>query len=289
MKIVTQENGYVSLVADEEYFRDFFDNGPVGFHIFGTDRKFIDINRTELNMIGYSRREVIGKMTWEDLIVPDQKPLFHKHWEDLAKTGMASNLNYTLIHRNGSLVHVILNATARRDAAGRIVNTRGSVLDVTVRRQVEEQLRLSREELTRQKTALEHKNIALKEVLATIETEKNQIQEDVMLNLENMIFPLLNKMKQKGTGLDTRYLRLVEERLKQLTSGFGRAVSDKRRKLSPKEVEICAMIKNGLSTKEITGLLNTSIRTIDNHRNRIRKKLGVSRQQVNLAVYLQTL
>jgi DNA-binding NarL/FixJ family response regulator len=89
--------------------------------------------------------------------------------------------------------------------------------------------------------------------------------------------------------LDSRYLRLVEDNLKQLTSGFGRAVSDQRRKLSPKEVEICAMIKNGLSTKEIAGLLHTSDRTIDNHRNRIRKKLGVSKQQVNLAVYLQTL
>ena len=76
-EFVTVKNIKTSTPAidGEKYLRDFFDHAPIGFHVFGPGRKIIDINQAELDMIGYAHEEVVGKKTWGDLIIPEEKPL----------------------------------------------------------------------------------------------------------------------------------------------------------------------------------------------------------------------
>jgi DNA-binding CsgD family transcriptional regulator len=144
-------------------------------------------------------------------------------------------------------------------------------------------------ELSRQKTALERKNAALQEVLAQIEIEKKHIKDDVMLNIDRLLMPVLKRLKRKGTRLDRTYVGLLEKNLNELTCSLGRKLSERERKLTPREIEICNMIRNGLSSKEIAGLLHISYRTIELHRATIRKKFGITHKSVNLASYLQSL
>jgi len=269
-----QKNNPAAAINDKEYLSDFFEYAPIGFHIFGPDRKFIAINQAELSMIGYRREEVVGKKTWSDIILPEQRPLFEQHWRSLITEGRVVNIEYTLINKDGHHLQVILNASARKDESGRIINTRGSVLDITRRKQLEEEV-------------LNCKNIALGEILSRIELEKKQIKKDMMANVEELILPLLTKLKRKGTTLDRQRIQLLEDTLKDITSPFVGVISDQQWKLSPREIEICNMIKRGFSTKEISNLLNSSNRTVDNHRNRIRKKLKISQKEINLVSYLQ--
>ncbi|MCA9401329.1 MAG: GAF domain-containing protein [Candidatus Omnitrophica bacterium] len=154
---------------------------------------------------------------------------------------------------------------------------------------IEKELKDFQKELKKQQRVLEQKNLALKEVLDQIEFEKNQIKQDIISNVEEMLLPLLNKMKRKSHGEDAQTLKLLEQHLKNLTSGFALKISDKRWKLTPKEIEICDMIKNRMSSKDIAGLLNVSTRTVEIHRNHIRKKLGISQKSVNLTTYLQSI
>ncbi|MBW8039948.1 MAG: PAS domain S-box protein [Planctomycetes bacterium] len=128
------------LKASEERFRDFFANAPVGFHTFGPDRVIADINETELAMIGYIRDEVIGKKIWTDLIIPEQRDQFEKHWQDLITKGQVRNLEYTLVHKDGHNINVVLNASSRFDEHSNLIYTRGSVLDITERKRAAEQI-----------------------------------------------------------------------------------------------------------------------------------------------------
>jgi len=143
-------------------------------------------------------------------------------------------------------------------------------------------------ELKERTRELEQKNMALKEILGQIEIEKRQIKEDVVSNVEQLLKPTLSKLKRKGNDLDARYLGLLEHNLEKLTSSFGAEVSNKRWRLTPREIEICNMIKNGLSSKEISQLLNVSFRTIEIHRTHIRKKLDIAHKDINLVTYLQS-
>ncbi|MBI4844056.1 MAG: response regulator transcription factor [Nitrospirae bacterium] len=82
---------------------------------------------------------------------------------------------------------------------------------------------------------------------------------------------------------------MLKKNLETLTSSFGKAVSEVRHKLTPKEIEVCNMIRNGLTSKEIGNQLNLSVQTINKHRKNIRKKLDLSNKETNLASYLQNL
>ncbi|UCF15159.1 MAG: PAS domain S-box protein [Phycisphaerales bacterium] len=121
----------------QERFSDFFVNAPIGFHIVGPDQVLIDINEAELAMLGYERDEVVGKKKWTDLIVPEQKKQFEKQWHDITTKGQAKNLEYTLVHKDGYRIDVVLNASSRFDEKGNLINTRGSVLNITARKRAE--------------------------------------------------------------------------------------------------------------------------------------------------------
>jgi PAS domain S-box-containing protein len=138
-----------ALSESEERFRDFFENAPIGFHLFGPDETIIDINDAELEMIGYSRQEVVGTKKWQDLIVPEQMPMLQQHWEDMKTKGHVRNVEYSLVHKQGHLVDVVVNASSRFDANGNLINTRGSVINVTERKRAE----ADREQLLKTVTA----------------------------------------------------------------------------------------------------------------------------------------
>ena len=137
------EKAEVDLRENENLFDDFFRKSPIGFHIFGPDEIIKTINQAELDMIGYSHGEIVGKKRWKDLIVPEQIPRFEDHWRMINDSEISKvfNLEYTLIHKNGLNVTVLLSASGRYDSHGKLINTRGNVIDITKRKMIEEKLR----------------------------------------------------------------------------------------------------------------------------------------------------
>ena len=136
---------------------------------------------------------------------------------------------------------------------------------------------------------MEQENRHLHERLAALETEKKTIIENVNNNVTHLSFPLLRKLKRKGSPIDQRHIELLKKNLQNLTGGFATQLACSHPQLSGREKEICHMIKEGFGTKQIADLLHTSVRTIDNHRNHIRKKLGISGSKVDLIKHLQSL
>jgi RNA polymerase sigma factor (sigma-70 family) len=59
-------------------------------------------------------------------------------------------------------------------------------------------------------------------------------------------------------------------------------------KLTPRELDVCELIKQGRSTKEIADDLHVSSETVQKHRQSIRKKLQIDRRGLSLASYLRT-
>ena len=131
----------------------------------------------------------------------------------------------------------------------------------------------------KQKESLEQKNIALREVLGQVEIEKRQMEDNVVANAENLLLPTIQKLGL--TGESRKHAQLLQKNLEELTSSFGTRLIDKKTRLTSKEIEICNMIKNGLSSKEIAHLLNASLLTVEKHRNNIRSKLGLAYKKIS--------
>ncbi len=175
------------------------------------------------------------------------------------------------------------------DEWGRLIEVQSVGRDITQRKEAELALKSSEQALQEQKAILERKNIALREVLDQIEVEKKEIKDDLIANIDNLIFPILRKLKSAEPKSHSKYINLLERNLEGMASSFGRKISQASLKLTPREIEISNMIKNGLTSKEIAGLLHISIRTVSLHRQNIRGKCRISNQKINLVTFLQSL
>nr|WP_320015950.1 LuxR C-terminal-related transcriptional regulator [uncultured Desulfobacter sp.] len=157
------------------------------------------------------------------------------------------------------------------------------------RKQAEAELRESRRKLKEQNQQLKEKNIALREVMGQLRDEKVDLEKRVLANVENLLLPLVKKMEEQGSDLDKEYLQVLEDNIAQLTSSFGTKISRLHQRLTPRENEICNMIRTGLSSKEIGKMLNLSYRSVETYRNHIRKKLDITNKKINLTSYLSGL
>ena len=96
-----------------------------------------------------------------------------------------------------------------------------------------------------------------------------------------------------GAGIDDKVLNscvnALRHHLTELVTSFGRKITEKELRLTPREVEICSLIKSGLDSKEIADVLSISRQTVFKHRDRIRRKLKLDNSGINLTTYLQSL
>ena len=133
-------------------------------------------------------------------------------------------------------------------------------------------------------------NRALKALLKKKEQDQIEIQESVLLNVNKLILPYIEKIKM--TELDEfqkTYLSIIETNLNDIVSPFSRKMSVKELNLTPKELQVANLAKRGISSKMIAQIMNISPRTVDTYRKNIRKKIGLERKRVNLRSYLMSL
>lgn len=160
---------------------------------------------------------------------------------------------------------------------------------IKIRAELEEtnqRLEFTTEKLELERKSLKNKNIALSEIVSHIDIEKEKFKSEIAGNFETVVYPILQKVMAKSSKDDLKYLILIEQSLKDILSPILGRVENKKAKLTPKELQICHMIKKGLTAKEIANLLFLSPRTIDKHRENIRKKLDLQSKKVNLSSYL---
>ncbi|MCX6291975.1 MAG: CHASE3 domain-containing protein [Bacteroidetes bacterium] len=127
------------LKARSDAIMDLFNNAPSGFHSVNHEGIVIEMNDTELNWLGYSREEIIGKVNVRDLFDLDSRDKFDYHFPRMKekKTSSIRDLEMNMQRKDGSVISVLVNVSAIFNQAGELVRTRSSVFDMTFRKQVE--------------------------------------------------------------------------------------------------------------------------------------------------------
>ncbi len=143
-------------------------------------------------------------------------------------------------------------------------------------------------QLTLEREALQESNTALRIVMARIEQEKQEIYRDIKMNVDKILMPILHALSLQLSPSRMKYVEMLQTNLEEITSPFVRQVTGSCQSLTPTEISICNMIRNGMRTKEIAEMRDVSEATVNRHREKIRRKLGITNQDVNLASYLQS-
>jgi PAS domain S-box-containing protein len=157
----------------EREFRDFVENASVGMHWVDADGIIVWANRTEMDMLGFTREEYIGRHIAEFHLSP---PLIEDILERLANGETLLNYEAKLRCKDGSIRHVLINSNVLWDG-DRFVHTRCFTRDITDRKQSEAEIAtLARE--------AEHR---AKNVLATVQATVHLTQSDTAEGLKRAI------------------------------------------------------------------------------------------------------
>ena len=157
---------------------------------------------------------------------------------------------------------------------------------VALRIKAERDLQEANRQLTLERQTLQEVNIALRTVLSRIEDEKQSILKDIQTNVEKILLPIVDGLAAEVSDNQRNHVDLLRDNLEQIASPFIGHLSQKHTSMTPTEIGICNMIRNGLGTKEIARARGVSPTTISRHRERIRRKLGITNDRVNLRTYL---
>jgi DNA-binding NarL/FixJ family response regulator len=137
---------------------------------------------------------------------------------------------------------------------------------------------------------LEKANAALKRLLDQRVTEKNAIEQTMVGNLKRFVFPYLDELESRSLDTHTAaYLKIIRTNIERLISPVYNALGGAYRHLTPAEIKVADLVRQGHSTKSIAAILHTSISTVEKHRNSIRRKLDIVNKKLNLQAYLNSL
>jgi PAS domain S-box-containing protein len=122
-----------------ERIQDLYNRAPCGYHSLDADGRIVAMNDTELAWLGCTREEVVGRKSLVDFLTPKSRELFQTVFPLLKQRGEVRDVEYEFVRHDGSVMPVLLNATAVADGPGGAIQTRASVFDITARKLAEEE------------------------------------------------------------------------------------------------------------------------------------------------------
>jgi PAS domain S-box-containing protein len=162
------------------------------------------------------------------------------------------------------------------------------VRNITERRKADRELIELSIKLEEEKTELQEKNVALEQILNHLEDERRAYRKELGQRVVSAVKPILERARHRAGPAEQEMSDLLEAQLKAIVAeDTGDDRWDRYATLTPREMELCDLLKNGLSSKEISEKLNVSLPTVHKHREQIRKKLGFQNTRVNLTSFLK--
>ena len=256
-------------------------NVAIPLCVINKDYTIHRVNDTFCKLFTCRKDEVTGRAChsiWQSSLCDTEKcPL-----RNVMATGKPFTTEGIKVTGDGRKKICMVNAQPFQTAENELTGIVENIIDITLRKEIEEELREKKERLLEQNVLLEKKNFALQELMEQVRTDKKRTEERILDNVQHLVGPLIEKLKECCCEKETTFIEMIEANLGEITSPFGSTISRKMLKLTSKEITIANMIKNGCDSKEIAVLLHLSPKTVETHRKNIRRKLGLTNSQENL-------
>ena len=158
------------------------------------------------------------------------------------------------------------------------------------RKMAEEELKKREQALELKSRGLEEANTALKVLLRHREEDKAALEEQVLVNVRKLVLPYLENLKHLNLNENqATQVKIAEENLKKIVSPFLHNLASSYLELTPREIQVANLVKEGKTTKEMTEILNISATAVDFHRKNLRSKFGIKNKKTNLLAFLSSL
>jgi len=268
----------------EEALRDLLNASTETTILLDPDGTIVALNETAARRIGRSVDKLVGRKM--DNILPSP-----------TATARRERINRVIASGKAIRFEEIQDGRIIDNNLSPIFDAEGSVrrlslfgVDITQQRHSERLLKERQAELKKRSRELEELNAALKVLLREREKDKDIIEEKMLLNMKDLVIPYLEQLKSTNLSAEQRaYLSIIEQHLNDVVSPFSRKLSSSFIHLTPKEIQVASLVKDGKTNKEIAEICHVSVKTVEFYRSNIRNKLGLKHKKTNLRSYLNSM
>jgi PAS domain S-box-containing protein len=269
-------------------YRTLIENTGTAIILVEDDMTISFANRKFCEATGYSKDEIENKVPFLHFIHPDDRARLQSyHLMRRQAFGSAPH------HYEGRFINQSSEVVYFYNTVVFLPQTKQSIasfIDITTLK-VKEKESIERLEMIKQQACqLEQKNITLEQVLNSINQEKADYISTTKETIEKLLLPQIiaaQKGLKEKSALER--LALLEKTVTEFESSLRLNDKTLSRTLSSKELQICNLIKQNFSSRDIARNLAISLMTVATHRKNIRSKLGLTNASVNLHTYLMSL
>ena len=152
------------LLESEERFRSFYEMVPLGYQSLDEEGRFLLVNETWLQTLGYEKSEVVGKW-FGDFLVPEQVEAFRQRFPMFKAQGHV-HTEFEMIHKNGEYRFIEFDGRIGSNSDGSFERTHCILQDKTEQRRTEQSLITLKTELAKM---VEEKTLELKQRISELE------------------------------------------------------------------------------------------------------------------------
>ncbi|WP_243472653.1 helix-turn-helix and ligand-binding sensor domain-containing protein [Winogradskyella sp. MH6] len=142
---------------------------------------------------------------------------------------------------------------------------------------LQNELKIKSKQLANNAMALVKKNEVLQDIKRELAVNKDGFKD--YYSYKKLVKKLNNSIEHKDEW------EVFEENFNQVHDEFFTKLKTRHSALTPKDLKVCAYIKMNLANKEIAPLMNISVRGVETHRYRLKKKLSLE-NDISLTDYL---
>lgn len=259
--------------------------GALGIYLKDADNEILWVNRSYADMLGFEPQDLIGKRVDDVVNDPELMSRLRQEDETVLRTGRPL-LGLVKQPRRDQPKLIRIDKLPFIDRSGKITGVIGLAVEIPAPPQEAEAVR---EELATTSRKLEDTETALRVILDQREKDASLTREKLGERVKSLVLPYLDNLRQTKLSKNQQaYVELIEENLKSFYDANYAKLSGPEYKLSPTELKVAQMVRDGKTNKEIAKLMHLSKSTILTHRHHVRAKLGIRNKKVNLRSLLNT-
>ena len=301
-----KETAAEALKESEEVLKAIINGSPVPKFVVDRNHRVMYWNKALEELTGVSSKEMIGSDGHLRIFYGEERPCLadlavDDKTEDISQWYPGKSRRSSLVAGAYEVTDLIqipgkdakwlrFTAAQIRDSKGSVIGAVETLEDITEQTHAIETLKKREQDLEIKSVNLAEAHTALKVLLQHKEEDKEILENAILANVRELVFPHIDRLENtRPSEIQKLYISVVRSNLNDIISPFLQKMSVIDSRLTPMELQVANLIKEGRSSKEIAQTLNIGTGTVDSHRKGIRNKLGLSKTKVNLYSYLRSL